>query len=132
MRIKVFGRHANVEADRPIQKVSTFRAEQLVSDNMAERLDDSDWSKGIKMLGSSKEQQYEARGSREQNGCLTAYEAQLNAECRSDTRSIGKLSQHYEIALENHILKGLKGMPRKCGVIAARVKTILSNPSHVR
>lgn len=130
MRIKLFARNANVEADQPIQKVSLFRADQLVADKMARMLDENDITKGIQSL-EGKPHKSESRGSREQSGCLTAYEAQLNAEYfGSDTRSIGKLSAHYEMALDKHIRDGRNGLPRKCATIAARVKTILTNPLH--
>ena len=38
------------------------------------------------------------------------------------------LSQKFEHHLERHILKGKKGVPYTCNVIAAHVKTILSMP----
>jgi hypothetical protein len=130
VRIKLYSKTANVEADKPLQKVSEFRAAQLVADHRAFQIDPEDITKGIQLREASSGFKTEARGSREQSGSLTAYEAQLNAEYHgSDTRSVGKLSAHYEMALDKHIRDGRKGLPRKCGTIAARVKTILSTPT---
>jgi hypothetical protein len=130
MRIPVFAIGADPAIDTPFIRKSVSYCKTEVAARRAEYLDPEDIANGIRLVTHTSIPQSETRGSREQRGCLTSYEAQLNAEYfGSDTRSIGKLSAHYERALESHILAGRKGLPRKCATIAARVKTIMSQPS---
>lgn len=70
----------------------------------------------------------EHRGSPESSGCLTARESELNSDYRGHHDDLSHLAQEYENRLDLHISSGRKGLPVACAVIAARVKTMLSEP----
>lgn len=129
MRIPVFAAGTDPAAQQSLVRKSLSYCQAEVIAGRAFQLDPNDIKGGIQLLPSSHiPNKVDARGSREQSGCITARESALNAECDYSQSDVALLSRHYEHRLEQHILKGRKGTPRACDVIAARVKTILSVP----
>jgi hypothetical protein len=124
-----------------------------VSEGRACQLDTDDIRRGIQLLPpQEKKHKLEPRASREQAGCLTAHESLLNADYRprgdefdqafDEGRAVPlpsieipllavKYEHHFDRHVERQQRKGerFSGTPRMCDVIAARVKTILSNPA---
>lgn len=130
LRIPIFGVDANPAIDPPILRKSDSYCAAEVSADRARWISDNK-REGIHLLRVAGKASTELRGSREQSGCLTAHESQLNAEYFGSQGDVALLAREYETRLEKHILAGRRGSPRSCGVIAARVKTLLSSPDHV-
>jgi hypothetical protein len=132
LRALLFPFNANPATDRPLKTLSQAQ-ERGERERGTEYLDEVMTVYGTERrcyrLGASQSTKVsgsEYRGSPEAHGCLTAQESRLNAEHRSTECDIARLAVQYEGQLERHIAKGRKGTPRACAVIAARVKTILS------
>ena len=142
MRIRIFASDANPAIDKFLLKKPVAYCEQEVSEGRARPLKLNDITAGIQLLPSEervKKAKVERRGSPEAHGLLTAYESQLNSEFRGNLSHIKKiddqvrmLSRQYEHKLDEHVAKGRRGTPLACAVIAAKVKTILSDPELVR
>lgn len=130
MQISVFGPDTNPSIDKRFMRKSLSYCESEVREGRAKQVDPEDIRRGIQILPkAAKTNPVDSRGSKEQSGCLTAREAALSSEFRGKTSNVATLAGQFEYALEAHILKGRKGTPRACNVIAARVKTVLSKPT---
>lgn len=152
LRVPIFSIEANPTIDKPFLRKSITYCETEVQAGRARRLDDNDIRVGIQLVPINRKPQAEVRGSRERFNCLTADESHLNAECArlyrqhdEYTKAIAEgracllgyvdiphLIQRYETKLEKYLIDPRrKGTPRQCEAIAARVKTILSQPVYV-
>lgn len=141
MRIRVFASDCDPALGRFLLKKSLPYCKTEVRLGRAHPIDPTDITAGIQLVPTdeivAKNRSVERRGSPEANGCLTANESQLNAGCRISlrdtdlTRQLRQLSDAYEFQLEKHERDGRKGMPRACAEIAAKAKTLLSDPSFI-
>lgn len=129
MRISVFAAESNPKVDRPFIRRSLSYCQQEVTAGRAVKLED-DIRAGIWLVAvGPKAHVSEIRGSAEQRGCLTAAESAMNAQYRGSKKDVASLCREYEDKLDQAIAGGRKGTPLACSVIAAKVKTILSDPA---
>lgn len=131
MNIPIWKHDSNPSIDGRDYRRSRHYCAEEVAAGRARQLDDSDIRKGIQLLPPdeiAKRSKIEHRGSPEAKGCLTAGESELNADYRGKQTEIAHLAFEYEWRLDRHIAEGKKGTPIACSRIAARVKTLLSNP----
>jgi hypothetical protein len=134
MQIPIWKHDSNPAIDPRDFRRSRSYCQREVSEGRAREVVPGDISQGIWLT--SKQTKWtkaaDLRGSPEQFGCLSANEAILNSDYRGRESEIAMLSREYEDRLDKHIAGGKKGTPRMCAVIAARVKTILSDPAFGR
>jgi hypothetical protein len=146
MRIRVFASDSNPDIDPPLLKKPIPYCQGEVDSGRAKLVNADDITAGIHLLPSkeARKHQIDRRGSPESRGLLTAHESHLNAQyhCNSkvdqavaDGRAcfvpsveVPLLAWDYESKLAKHEAEGRKGTPMACAVIAARVKTLLSDP----
>jgi hypothetical protein len=141
MHINIWSHDANPAIDRRLLRRSRAYCETEVREGRAKQLDPDDIRLGIHLFAPDdviKKAKTERRGSPESAGCLTANESSLNADFRGNLADreveaqLRILAAQYESRLEQHEAEGKKGQPRACSVIAAKVKTILSDPAEGR
>jgi hypothetical protein len=139
MHISVWKFDSNPAIDRRSYRKSRAYCLTEIEEGRARPIDSEDISRGIQLLPPDvvRINQTEHRGSPESHGLLTAHESKLNAEYRGRIdghleRQLRLLSTEYESRLEQHEAEGGKGSPRVCAVIAARVKTLLSDPALIQ
>lgn len=135
MRIPVWSDSTPLD-HRHDYRFTRARVDALLADHAALQLDPADITRGIQLLPADgvarRNQSSEYRGSPESHGCLTANEMALNTDYTGKTEQFHRLSREYENELAKHEAKGRRGTPRACAVIAARVKTVLSDPAKAR
>jgi hypothetical protein len=140
MHISVWKFDSNPAIDRRSYRKSRAYCLTEIEEGRARPIDSEDISRGIQLLPPDvvRINQTEHRGSPESRGLLTANESHLNAQYRGHVssgpleRKLRLLSIEYESRLEQHEAEGGKGSPRVCAVIAARVKTLLSDPALIQ
>jgi hypothetical protein len=136
-RFAVFAYNQNPETDSTHVFTSGTTARFHLDNAAAEEVESPRYSRAIRMHAAERvvDKHLERRGSPEASNCLTASESELNAGCRyilADAEleaHLRLLAMRYESLLEKHEAKGLKGTPIACAEIAAKVKTLLFDPT---